>query len=379
MNSLFTEEQLLLQAAAREFAEKELQPRAARIDQEAVFPEEAMKMLAELEMTGIPYPQEYGGGGADMISYALILEELAKQCEATALTLSSHTMAAAPILTFGAKEQITRFVPALNSLRKIGAFALTEAGAGSDAGGIVTSAVLDGDDYVINGTKIFITNGDKCDIVLLFARTDPASKGNKGLSAFIVEKKVSDFEVGKHEDKMGIRGSHTTELIFRNCRVPKENLLGKPGEGLKIALTTLVGGRIAIAAQAVGVAQACLDESINYAKERHQFGRPLASNQAIQWMIADMAKDVAAARLLTHHAAKLFDLGEPCGTQASIAKLFASEAAMNHAIKAVQIHGGYGYVRGTKVERLFRDVKVMEIFEGTSEVHRMIISGSLIK
>lgn len=378
MNLLLTEDQQLIQSVAREFAERELEPRAMQIDQEAIYPEEAMKMLAELDMTGIPYPEEYGGGGADMVSYTLILEEFAKVCASTALVLGAHTMVAKPIIKFGTPEQIAKYVPLLNSYQALGAFALTESCAGSDAGALVTSAVLDGDSYVINGTKVFITNGDRCDIVVVFVRTSPG-EGNKGISAFIVDRKESEFAAGKHEDKLGIRGSQTTELVFKNCRVPKENLLGKLGEGLKIALTTLTSGRISIAAQAVGIAQACLEESIRYSKERCQFGKPIASNQAIQWMIADMAKDVAAARLLTHHAARLCDQGLPFAEEASMAKLFASEAAMQHAVKAVQIHGGYGYVKGSKVERLFRDAKIMEIFEGTSEVHRMIISGGLLR
>lgn len=292
--------------------------------------------------------------------------------------MAVQTLTASPIYQFGTPEQKAKFLPMLSRYQVVGAFALTEAGAGTDAGALTTTAVLDGDHYVINGTKAFITNGDEAGLVILMARTGPG-EGTKGISAFIVEKSVSPFAVGKHEDKMGVRGSHTTELVFKNCRVPKENLLGKIGEGFKIAMATLDGGRIAIGAQALGIAQACLDESVRYAKERKQFGRPLAANQAIQWMIADMAKDVMAARLLVYKAAALKDAGKPFSMEAAVAKLFAAEAAMRHAVKAVQIQGGYGYVRSAKVERLFRDAKITEIYEGTSEVQRMVISGIALR
>jgi butyryl-CoA dehydrogenase len=379
VNLPLTEEQQLIQRIAREFAEKELEPRAEEIDKAGEFPDEAMRMLADLDLTGVPYPQEYGGGGADKISYVLILEELARSCAATALTLGAHTMVAGPILEFGTQEQIEKYAPRLCKLEDYGAFALTEACSGTDAGALMCGAARDGDDYIINGAKMFITNGGYCGICVLFARTDPDTPGSKGVSAFIVDRKESPFEAGKHEDKMGIRGSDTTELIFRNCRVPKGNLIGKEGQGMRIALTTLNVGRITIAAQAVGIAQAALDEAVKHSKDRRQFGRPLAKNQAIQWMIADMARDIAAARLLVLHAAKLYDEGRPFGVEASMAKLFAAEMAMTHTVKAVQIHGGLGYIRGTKVERLMRDAKFTEILEGTSEVHRMIISGDLLK
>ncbi|MDR3565124.1 MAG: acyl-CoA dehydrogenase family protein [Negativicutes bacterium] len=378
MNLLLTEEQQLIQATAQEFAEKELEPKAIKTDLEGIFPEDTLKKLAELDMMGIPYPEEYGGGGADMVSYALVLQELAKVCASTALVVAAHTMVAGPIIHFGSPELSKKYAPLLNTYKALGAFALTEASAGSDAGALMTSAVLDGDEYVINGTKTFITNGDKADVLVLFVRTGP-DKGNNGLSAFVVDKRQSEFTAGNHEDKMGIRGSHTTELIFKNCRVPKENLIGKEGDGFKIALHTLTKGRIGIASQAVGIIRACLEESVRYSKERHQFGKPIAANQAIQWMIADMAKDATAGNLLVTHAATLCDQGKHFAQEASMAKLFAGEAAMHHASKAVQIHGGYGYVRGCKVERLFRDAKIMEIFEGTNEVHRMIISSNLLR
>lgn len=373
-----SEEQELIRSLVREFAAKEVAPIAEKVDRDGIFPGEIMEKLAKLELTGIPCPGEYGGGDADYLSYALVVEELAKVCASTAVVFAVHTLCQAPLLQFGTPEQKGKFLPMLTGYKVLGGFALTEAGAGTDAGAVATTAVPDGDDYVINGTKTFITNGDEAGIVILMARTGPG-EGTKGISAFIVEKAVSPFAVGKHEDKMGVRGSHTTELIFKDCRVPKENLLGNIGQGFKIAMATLDGGRIGIAAQALGIAQACLDESVSYAKERRQFGRPIASNQAIQWMIADMAKDVMAARLLVYHAASLKDNGQPFSMEAAIAKLFAAETAMRHSIKAVQIHGGYGYVRGSKVERLMRDAKITEIYEGTSEVQRMVIAGMALR
>ncbi|MDD4600008.1 MAG: acyl-CoA dehydrogenase [Negativicutes bacterium] len=378
MAFILTEEQKLIQALAREFAEKEVEPIAIKVDLDGIYPDETMKKLAQIDLTAIPYPCEYGGGGADYVSYALVIEEISKVCASTGVVLACHTLAQSPILQFGTPEQKAKFLPMLTSYNMLGGFALTEAGAGTDAGAVATTAVLDGDHYVINGTKSWITNGDRAGIVVLMARTG-TGEGTKGISAFIVEKSVSPFTVGKHEDKMGVRGSHTTELIFKNCRVPKENLLGKIGEGFKVAMASLDGGRIGIAAQALGIAQACLDESIRYSKERKQFGRPLASNQAIQWMIADMAKDVMASRMLVYNAASLKDNGMPFSMEAAVAKLFCSETAMKHSIKAIQIHGGYGYVRGSKVERLLRDAKITEIYEGTSEVQRMVISANLLR
>lgn len=373
-----TEEQKLIQSMAREFAINEVAPLAEKIDRDGIFPEAAMKRLAELELTGIPTPAEYGGGGADYLSYALVIEEIAKVCASTAVVLAVHTLTQGPILQFGTPEQKAKFLPMLASYQKLGGFALTEAGAGSDAGAVATTAVLDGDHYVINGSKTFITNGDGAGVMIVMAKTGPG-EGTKGITAFIVEKSVSPYEVGKHEDKMGVRGSHTTELIFKNCRVPKENLLGKIGEGFKVAMSALDGGRIGIAAQALGIAQACLEESVRYSKERKQFGKPICANQAIQWMIADMAKDVLATRVLVHNAASLKDSGKPFSMEAAIAKLFASETAMHHSVKAIQIHGGYGYVRGAKVERLMRDAKITEIYEGTSEVQRIVIAGTALR
>jgi butyryl-CoA dehydrogenase len=373
-----TEEQKLIQSMAREFATNEVAPLAEEIDREGIFPASLMDRLAELELTGIPTPAEYGGGGADYVSYALVIEEIAKVCPSTAVILAVHTLAQGPILQFGTPEQKAKYLPMLAQYKKLGGFALTEAGAGSDAGALTTTAVLDGDYYVLNGTKTFITNGDGAGVMIVMAKTGPG-EGTKGISAFIVEKSESPYVIGKHENKMGVRGSQTTELIFKDCRVPKENLLGKIGEGFKIAMATLDGGRIGIGAQAVGIAQACLDESVSYAKERKQFGRPIAANQAIQWMIANMAKDILAARLMVHNAAALKDSGKPVTLEAASAKLFAAETAMNHSIKALQIHGGYGYIRGAKVERFMRDAKITEIYEGTSEVQRIVISGITLR
>lgn len=378
MGVQLTEEQKLIQSMAREFAINEVAPLAEEIDREGIFPAALIDRLAELELTGIPTPAEYGGGGADYLSYALVIEEIAKVCPSTAVILAVHTLAQGPILQFGTPEQKAKYLPMLAHYKKLGGFALTEAGAGSDAGALTTTAVLEGDYYVLNGTKTFITNGDGAGVMIVMAKTGPG-EGTKGISAFIVEKSESPYAIGKHENKMGVRGSQTTELIFKDCKVPKENLLGKIGEGFKIAMATLDGGRIGIGAQAVGIAQACLDESVSYAKERKQFGRPIAANQAIQWMIANMAKDVLAARLMVHNAAAIKDSGKPVTLEAAAAKLFAAETAMNHSIKALQIHGGYGYIRGAKVERLMRDAKITEIYEGTSEVQRIVISGITLR
>lgn len=373
-----SEEQELIRAAAREFALTELEPIASKTDLDGIFPAEIMKKLADLQMTGIQYPVEYGGAGADYMSYALVIEELSRSCASTGVILACHLLAGVPIYMYGTPEQKSHFLPMITEYKTLGGFALTEAGAGSDAGALATTATLDGDYYVLNGNKTFITNGDDCGLMIVMAKTAQGI-GTKGISAFIVEKAVSPWTVGKHEDKMGVRGSHTTEIYFKDCRVPKENLIGKEGDGFKVAMGTLDGGRIGIGAQAVGIAQACLDESIRHAKERKQFGKPLAANQAIQWMIADMQTDILAARQLVHTAASLKDAGKPFSLEAAACKVFAAETAMKHSVKAIQIQGGYGYMRGAKVERLMRDAKITEIYEGTSEVQRMVISGIVLK
>lgn len=379
MDLNLTKSQRMIRQMVREFAEKEVAPGASERDSTGEFPWEIVKKMARYNMLGIPFPEEYGGAGADTLSYIITVEELARVCAATAVIVSAHTsLCAHPIYQFGTEEQKQRFLVPLAQGNKLGAFALTEPNAGTDAVSIRTTAVREGDTYILNGNKIFITNGGVADIYIVLAKTDP-SKGARGITAFIVEKGTPGFSFGKKEDKLGIRASSTTELIFQNCRIPVENRLGEEGEGFKIAMQTLDGGRIGIAAQAVGIAQACLDACLRYAKEREQFGKPIGSFQAIQWMLADMATQVEAARLLTYRAAWLKDNKQPFSKEAAMAKLYASEVAMQQAIKAVQIHGGYGYMKDYPVERFFRDAKITEIYEGTSEVQRMVIASHLLR
>jgi len=379
MDFKLTEEQELLRKSVREFADQYLEPIASEIDEESRYPAEIVAKLAEMDWMGIPYPEEYGGAGADYLSYIITVEEISRSCASTGVILSAHTsLACYPIYQYGTEEQKRKYLVPLCKGEKLGAFCLTEPGAGTDAGSVATTATLDGSEYVLNGTKTFITNGPVADTFVVFAKTDK-TMGTKGISAFIVPKDSPGLKIGKHENKMGIRASQTSEVIFKDCRIPKENLLGEENKGFRIAMGTLDGGRIGIAAQALGIAQAALDESVKYSKERVQFGKPICSNQAIQWMIADMAKDIQAARFLTYHAAWCKDNGLPYSTEAAMAKLFAAEAASFHTSKAVQIHGGYGYIKGYKVERLMRDAKITEIYEGTSEVQRMVISGSLLR
>jgi len=362
----------------REFAEKEVSPLAAVIDESGEFPLETVKKMAKLGFMGIPFPKEYGGAGADSLTYILAIEEIAKACATTAVILAVHLLSSFGVYMFGNTQQKEKYLIPLAQGRSLGAFGLTEPNAGTDASNQQTTAVLEGDEYVINGTKIFITNGGYADIYIVTAMTDP-SKGLKGISAFIVEKGTPGFSFGKKENKMGIRASSTTELIFQGCRIPKENLLGKEGEGFKIAMQCLEGGRISVGAEALGLAQAALDESVKYSKERQQFNKPIASFQAIQWMIADMATEIDCARMLVYRAAWLKDNKKPFGKESSMAKLYASETATRCALKAVQIHGGYGYIKEYKVERLLRDAKITEIYEGTSEVQRMVIAGATLK
>jgi len=373
------EQQKMIRKMVREFAEKEIAPVAADLDKTGEYPTKILKKMAELGLLGIIIPTEYGGAGLDIISYVTIIEEISRKCASTGVITSVHnSLVSYPIMKHGTDEQKKKYLPLLAKGEKIGAFAGTEPNAGSDLGAMQTKADLKGDHYVINGDKCFITSGDKAGIFIVFAVTDK-SAGSKGISAFIVEKETPGFKVGSLFDKMGINANHVTELIFENMKVPKENLLGKEGEGFKIALATLDGGRIGIAAQAVGIAQAALEESIEYAKQRQQFGRPIAQFQAIQWMIADMATRIEAARYLVYNAAYTKDKGERFSKEAAMAKLFASETAMDTVVKAVQIHGGYGYTKEYTVERLFRDAKITEIYEGTSEVQRMVIAGSLLR
>ncbi|RLF53652.1 MAG: acyl-CoA dehydrogenase [Thermoplasmata archaeon] len=373
------EQQKMIQKMVREFAEKEIAPVAADLDKKAEYPTKILQKMAKLGLLGIIIPTEYGGAGLDTISYAIVIEEISRKCASTGVITSVHnSLVSWPIMKYGTEEQKKKYLPILAKGEKIGAFAGTEPNAGSDLGAMRTSAELKGDKYIINGDKTFITSGSEAGILIVFAVTDK-NAGSKGISAFIVENTFKGFKVGSIFDKMGINANHVSELVFENMEVPKENLLGKEGEGFKIALSTLDAGRVGIGAQAVGIAQACLDESIEYAKQRQQFGRPISSFQAIQWMIADMATRIEAARYLVYNAAYKKDKGIRISKEAAMAKLFASETAVEAAIKAVQIHGGYGYTKEYTVERLFRDSKITEIYEGTSEIQRLVIANSLLK
>ena len=366
----------------RDFAEKEVGPSAKERDEKEKFDRELMfDALGELGLTGIVFPEEYGGAGADYISYAIAVEELSRVCASTGVTLSAHvSLGSNPIYKFGTEEQKKKFLTPLAEGTKMAAFGLTEPFAGSDAGGTRTTAVLDGDEWILNGTKIFITNGESAETYVVFAMTDKEVKPrHKGISAFIVEKGTPGFSFGKKEEKLGIRSSPTFELVFEDCRIPKENLLGKLGEGFKIAMVTLDGGRIGIASQALGIAQGALDAAVEYSKDRKQFGQSISSFQGIQFKLADMATQIEAARLLVYKAGYLASAGQPFSKEAAMAKLFASETAMKVTTEAVQIFGGYGYTREYPVERMMRDAKITEIYEGTSEVQRIVIAANLLK
>lgn len=376
--SLSKTEELFLQMI-REFAEKEVKPLAAEVDEEERFPLETVEKMAKTGLMGIPVPVKYGGAGGTNLMYGMAVEELSRVCGTTGVVLSAHTsLCCAPIMENGTEEQKMKYLPRLASGEWIGAFGLTEPNAGTDAAMQQTTAVLDGDHYVLNGNKIFITNAVYAHVYVIFAMTDK-SLGNKGISAFIVEKGTPGFSIGKKEKKMGIRGSATTELVFEDCRIPKENLLGQQGKGFAIAMKTLDGGRVGIAAQALGIAQGAMDETIKYTKERKQFGRSISQFQNTQFQIADMETKVQAARLLVRSAHWKKDNGMPYSVDAAMAKLFAAETAMEVTTKAVQLHGGYGYTREYPVERMMRDAKITEIYEGTSEVQRMVIAGKLFK
>ncbi|MCR1950529.1 MULTISPECIES: acyl-CoA dehydrogenase [unclassified Clostridium] len=379
MNFQLTREQELVRQMVREFAVNEVKPIAAEIDETERFPMENVKKMAELGMLGIPFAKEYGGAGGDTLSYILAVEELSKVCGTTGVIVSAHTSLCASLIEqFGTKEQKEKYLVDLASGKKLGAFGLTEPGAGTDAAGQQTVAVLDGDNYILNGSKIFITNGGVADTFIIFAMTD-RSKGTRGISAFIVEKSFEGFSIGKKEDKLGIRGSSTTELVMSNCVVPKENLIGQEGKGFGIAMKTLDGGRIGIAAQALGIAEGAYDEAVAYMKERKQFGKPLSAFQGLQWMIAEMDTKIEAARHLVYKAAWLKDNRLPYSVDAARAKLYAAEVAMDVTTKAVQIFGGYGYTKEYPVERMMRDAKITEIYEGTSEVQKMVISGNALR
>ncbi|TYO98599.1 butyryl-CoA dehydrogenase [Geothermobacter ehrlichii] len=376
-----TEEQNLIRQAVREFAEKEVAPGAAERDESETFDRVLMyDKLGELGLTGIVFPEEYGGAGADYISYAIAVEELSRVCASTGVTLSAHlSLGANPIYLFGTEEQKKKYLTPLASGEKMGGFALTEPEAGSDAGGTRTTAVRDGDAWVLNGTKIFCTNGGEAETYIVFARTDREAQKHHGISAFIVEKDTPGFTFGKKEAKLGIRSSPTRELIFDNCRIPAENLLGEEGQGFKIAMKTLDGGRIGIAAQAIGIAQGAFDAALAYAKERKQFNQPIASFQGVQFKLADMATEIEAARLLVYQAAYRASAGLPYGKESAMAKMYASDVAMKVTTEAVQIHGGYGYTRDFPVERMMRDAKITQIYEGTNEVQRIVIGAALTR
>jgi len=374
-----TAEQQMVQGLAREFAEQEVKPIAAECDRAARFPHATVKRMGELGLLGIAVPEKLGGGGADTLSYALALEEVAVACASHAVVMSvNNSLVCDPLVKFGTPAQQERFLGPLASGRGLGCFALTEPQAGSDARNQTTLARPDGDHYVLGGRKMFVTNGRESTVALLFAQTDP-EKAHHGISAFLIEKGTPGFLIPKVEDKLGLRASDTAEFVFEGCRVPAANRLGAEGQGFKIAMQALDSGRIGIAAQAVGIARAALEASVVYAKERRSFGVPIGQHQMIQWMLADMATAVDAARLLTWRAAVLKDRGKPYGTAASMAKLFASESAMRVTTDAIQIHGGYGYMKDYPVERFFRDAKITQIYEGTSQIQRLVVARSLLE
>ncbi|MES5891457.1 MULTISPECIES: acyl-CoA dehydrogenase AcdA [Bacillus cereus group] len=379
MHFKLSEEHEMIRKMVRDFARNEVAPTAAERDEEERFDRALFDQMAELGLTGIPWPEEYGGIGSDYLAYVIAIEELSRVCASTGVTLSAHTsLAGWPIFKFGTEEQKQKFLRPMAEGKKIGAYGLTEPSSGSDAGGMRTTAKRDGDHYILNGSKIFITNGGIADIYVVFALTDPESK-QRGTSAFIVESDTPGFSVGKKESKLGIRSSPTTEIMFEDCRIPVENLLGEEGQGFKVAMQTLDGGRNGIAAQAVGIAQGALDASVEYARERHQFGKPIAAQQGIGFKLADMATDVEAARLLTYQAAWLESEGLPYGKESAMSKVFAGDTAMKVTTEAVQVFGGYGYTKDYPVERYMRDAKITQIYEGTQEIQRLVISRMLTK
>ena len=379
MHFKLSEEHEMIRKMVRDFARNEVAPTAAERDEEERFDRSLFDQMAGLGLTGIPWPEEYGGIGSDYLAYVIAVEELSRVCASTGVTLSAHTsLAGWPIFKFGTEGQKQKFLRPMAEGKKIGAYGLTEPGSGSDAGGMRTTAKRDGNHYILNGSKIFITNGGIADIYVVFALTDPESK-QRGTSAFIVESDTPGFSVGKKESKLGIRSSPTTEIMFEECRIPVENLLGEEGQGFKIAMQTLDGGRNGIAAQAVGIAQGALDASVDYARERHQFGKPIAAQQGIGFKLADMATNVEAARLLTYQAAWLESEGLPYGKESAMSKVFAGDTAMKVTTEAVQVFGGYGYTKDYPVERFMRDAKITQIYEGTQEIQRLVISRMLTK
>lgn len=377
MELTFTEEQLMMRSMVRDFAKAEIEPFIERMEQ-GEFPREIIKKMGELGLMGITIPEKYGGSEMDFTSYVIAIHELSKVSAVVGVILSVHTSVGTnPILYFGNEDQKQKYIPKLASGEYLGAFCLTEPSAGSDAGALKTKAIKKDDQYVLNGSKVFITNGGEADVYIVFASTD-ASQGSRGISAFIVEKDTPGFIIGKDEHKMGLHGSRTVQITFEDMKIPVENLLGEEGEGFKIAMANLNTGRIGIATQALGIAEAAFEAAVGYAKERVQFGKPIAANQGVGFKLADMGTAVEAARLLVYRAANMRDRGLPCGKEASMAKLFASKTAVDVAIEAVQVFGGYGYTEDYPVERYFRDAKITEIYEGTSEIQRIVISKHLM-
>jgi len=378
MNFQLTEEHDMVRGMVRDFVEKEVAPRAQEIDEKDEFPRDIFHRMGELGLLGLPFPEEYGGCGGDFMSLVIALEEIARASGSLAIILDAHTsLCCEPLFLFGTEEQKRTYLISLARGERIGAFGLTEPGAGSDAGATRTRAVRDGDEWVINGQKIFITNGSVADVVVITAKTEP-ERGTRGISAFIIEKGTPGFQLGRDEKKMGLKGSVTSQLFFESCRIPVDNLLGEENAGFRQFLITLDAGRVAIAAMAVGLAQGAFERAVAYAKERVQFGQAIARFQAIQWMIADMATQIEAARLLVYRAAWLKDQGLPFAKQASVAKLFATEMSERACRDAIQIHGGYGYMQEYAVERMYRDQRLCAIGEGTNEIQRLVIARHVL-
>jgi alkylation response protein AidB-like acyl-CoA dehydrogenase len=379
MNFDLTEDQQILRNMVREFALKEVEPRSAAIDRDSAFPRDLFARMADLGLMGIPYPEEYGGAGADVLSYAITVEEISRVCASTGLSLAAHcSLGTYPIYGHGNEAQKRRYLPALCAGKTFGAFGLTEPNAGSDAGGTQTTARKDGKNWIVNGSKIFITNVNYANTFVVTAKTDLKASGSRGISALILERGMQGFTIRKGDEKLGTRGSDWGELTFEDVRVPAENLLGEPNEGFKVFMDTLDGGRISIGAMALGIAQGALDKSCEYARHRVQFGAPIGSHQAVAFLIADMATEIEAARHLVYNAARLKDAHWPFGKESAMAKLFASETAMRCSDRAIQIHGGYGYLRDFPVERYYRDAQLTTIGEGTSEIQRLVISRQVL-
>lgn len=379
MDFQLSEEQRMIREMVRDFAENEIMPIASEIDREGRFPFETFKKMGELGIMGLPWPEEYGGAGADTVCYAIAVEEISRACGSHGISYAAHiSLGSSPIYLFGSEEQKRKYLTPLARGEAIGAFGLTEPEAGSDAGSTKTTAVSDGNEWVINGAKSLITNGPIAGTVITAAKTDPSARGSHGISTFIVETDRPGFSVGKEEDKFGLRGSPTSQLFYEECRIPKENLLGKEGEGFGQILEVLDGGRISIGAMALGLGQAALEASVKYAKERHQFERPIADFQAVQWMIADASTRLEAARLLVYKSAYLEDQGKKFTKEAAMGKLFASEAAELACFNAMQIYAGYGYTKDYPVERFYRDNRLTQIGEGTSEIQRLVIARQVL-